>query len=153
MPRAPRSPCRQPGCKELVDKPSYCEAHRKARNRQYSQDRRNAGDEHQAFYTSSRWRKLRAWHLREHPLCCECERRGRTVIATIVDHITLIKQGGAPLERTNLQSLCGPCHSRKSALEGSRWGVGGIEFLGPGGPTSVCGRFCVHPRNEGGGYQ
>ncbi len=122
MPIKPKLPCRQPGCPALVDRGGYCEKHRKASNNRYNKDRRADPSRSDAFYSSAVWRRLRAAHLSEYPLCVECEAKGRTVAATIVDHKTPIKQGGAPLDPENLQSLCNPCHSRKSALEGSRWG-------------------------------
>ncbi|WP_126974649.1 HNH endonuclease [Frigidibacter oleivorans] len=53
------------------------------------------------------WRKLRARHLRSHPLCAFCG-----APATDVDH--RIPRSVAPerrLDPTNLQSLCTSCHS------------------------------------------
>ncbi|MDQ3583071.1 MAG: HNH endonuclease [Pseudomonadota bacterium] len=49
------------------------------------------------------------------------DREGRRITATLVDHIQPIRQGGNRAARDNLQALCGSCHSRKSASEGSRW--------------------------------
>jgi 5-methylcytosine-specific restriction enzyme A len=37
-----------------------------------------------------------------------------------VDHIVELKDGGAPLERSNLWLLCGSHHTRKSAAERAR---------------------------------
>ncbi|WP_295941636.1 HNH endonuclease signature motif containing protein [uncultured Alistipes sp.] len=51
------------------------------------------------------------------PLCEECQRRGITTLAQVVDHIVPINRGGAKLDMANLQSLCHPCHNRKSGLE------------------------------------
>lgn len=69
------------------------------------------------FYQSRPWRRLREVKLQRDPLCEECLRRGRTIPATVVDHITPINKGEAPLDLSNLQSLCYPCHSRKSATD------------------------------------
>ena len=33
-----------------------------------------------------KWQQARAGYLRKHPLCVECQSRGRTVAATVVDH-------------------------------------------------------------------
>lgn len=51
------------------------------------------------------------------PLCEECQRRGITTLAQVVDHIVPINRGGAKLDMANLQSLCHPCHNRKSGIE------------------------------------
>jgi 5-methylcytosine-specific restriction protein A len=37
--------------------------------------------------------------------------------AKVVDHILPIKKGGERFERSNLQSLCVPCHNAKTASE------------------------------------
>jgi 5-methylcytosine-specific restriction enzyme A len=46
-----------------------------------------------------------------------CASAGRTVAATIVDHVKPIKDGGARLLWSNLQSLCAGCCNRKTAEE------------------------------------
>lgn len=64
------------------------------------------------------WRKLRAQHLDEHPLCLFCEEKGLVVAAEEVDHIEPIER--APdrrLDPTNLRSLCKPCHSARTARD------------------------------------
>ncbi|MDO9711988.1 HNH endonuclease [Paracraurococcus lichenis] len=64
------------------------------------------------------WQKLRAAHLALHPLCEHCLLEGKLIEANEVDHIEPVK--AAPhrrLDPTNLQSLCKPCHSRKTAAE------------------------------------
>jgi 5-methylcytosine-specific restriction protein A len=61
------------------------------------------------------WRELRDAHLAEEPLCRDCRRRGIERQAQMVDHIQSIRQ--APerrLDPSNLQSLCWPCHNRKT---------------------------------------
>ncbi|ABV26564.1 HNH endonuclease [Xanthomonas phage Xop411] len=69
-------------------------------------------------YTSSRWRKLRAVFLREHPLCCYCEAEGKTTAATVVDHC-IPHRGDADLfwDEANLQPLCQHCHSSSKQKE------------------------------------
>ena len=65
------------------------------------------------------WRRLRESVLRDDPLCAECKRAGRVVQARLVDHI----DGDATNnERTNLQGLCWPCHSAKTAREDGGFG-------------------------------
>ena len=65
---------------------------------------------------------VRKQKLTSSPFCEECYKNGTIIKATMVDHIVPIKQGGAPLDMDNLQSLCWSCHSRKSIEEGSRFG-------------------------------
>lgn len=64
------------------------------------------------------WRKLRDAHIQANPICKHCIAEGILTPATEVDHIVPVKI--APerrLDPTNLQSLCKPCHSRKTAFE------------------------------------
>lgn len=74
------------------------------------------------FYHSREWRHLRQNFLIWHPFCEECWKNGKLTKASIVDHIVPIKQGGPALDENNLQALCVSCHSRKSVIEGSRYG-------------------------------
>src|SRR5689334_483738 len=64
--------------------------------------------------------------LAEHPLCvkCKAETPQRVTVATEVDHIIPLIEGGAD-DETNLQSLCTPHHQEKSGEEArGRGGVG-----------------------------
>jgi len=75
------------------------------------------------FYWRKAWRKLRALHLVEQPLCQECKRNNVLTMADMVDHVRPINpvdpydlQGGNyphPLGKSNLQSLCNTCHAKK----------------------------------------
>jgi len=70
---------------------------------------------------NSRWQKARATYLRSHPFCTECEKQGRTVPATVVDHIEP-HRGDQELfwDKDNWQPLCKRCHdSHKQRLEKS----------------------------------
>ena len=60
------------------------------------------------------WRRFRAWYLAQNPLCVECSPLGA---ATEVDHIVPIEDGGAMYDEANLQGLCKPHHSRKTARD------------------------------------
>jgi 5-methylcytosine-specific restriction protein A len=69
----------------------------------------------------SRWRKVRACYLAEHPLCASCLGDGRLTAATVVDHV--IAHGGDRQlfwDRNNWQALCKGCHDRKTGRDG-RW--------------------------------
>jgi 5-methylcytosine-specific restriction protein A len=72
------------------------------------------------FYSSARWRAMRAQHLRSEPLCRECRKSDRLVPAAVVDHIIPLARDGERLDDVNLQSLCLSCHSRKTNAEGGR---------------------------------
>ncbi len=119
MPYKPKKPCAYPGCPELTHE-RYCEKHKRVVDKQYNRHGRDRDT--QTFYESPAWRRLRRIKLQAQPLCEECLRENKTVKATMVDHIVPIKQGGAALDLSNLQSLCGSCHSKKSIKEGSRFG-------------------------------
>lgn len=58
------------------------------------------------------WQKFRLKFLQLNPLCVYCQRKGLTVEATVVDHITP-HRGDMVLfwKNGNHQSLCQSCHS------------------------------------------
>ena len=68
---------------------------------------------------SAAWRRLRAAVLDAEPLCRECAKAGRTTAASCVDHIDGDSHNN---DTSNLQPLCSPCHSRKTAREDGGWG-------------------------------
>jgi len=58
------------------------------------------------------WQKARAAFLVRYPLCAQCERMGRTTVATVVDHVTPHRGDRALFwDSGNWQSLCASCHS------------------------------------------
>jgi 5-methylcytosine-specific restriction protein A len=65
-----------------------------------------------SFYKSPEWRKLVASIKRERG--CKCERCGSTR-RVIADHIVELKDGGAPLDRSNIELLCHAHHQQKTA--------------------------------------
>lgn len=73
-----------------------------------------------------RWKSARAVFLRANPLCVECTRRGLTVLAAVVDHVTP-HRGDMSLfwDSNNWQSLCKTCHSswKQAAEHGNVRGV------------------------------
>lgn len=63
------------------------------------------------------WRRTRDRILaRDGGLCVPCRTADRITVATEVDHITPLAQGGAESDE-NLQSICLPCHQAKTARE------------------------------------
>lgn len=77
------------------------------------------GTAHERGY-GYRWQQARAVFIKKNPLCAECEKRDRIVPATVVDHI-IPHKGNKKLfwDWSNWQSLCKPCHDRKTMQEGS----------------------------------
>jgi len=116
MPRSAPTPCRYPGCAEVVAVPGYCDGHRPLIHRDYGRARRGF-DAEVGFYQSKDWRVLRAAVLRESPLCVVCKAKERLIAAGVVDHVVPLKDGGARFDRDNLQPLCVSCHNRKTARE------------------------------------
>ena len=119
MPHSPKKPCRHPGCPELTNE-TFCEKHKKESNKIYNQYKRD--ELSRTFYRTPRWIETRKRKLQISPFCEECYKRGTVVTGKIVDHIIPIKDGGEPYDMNNLQTLCWSCHSRKSVIEGSRFG-------------------------------
>lgn len=77
---------------------------------------RHAGTSAERGY-GAEWRKLRTVVLaRDNHLCQECQRNGKLMPATEVDHVTPKAKGGTD-DIANLQGLCSPCHIEKTARE------------------------------------
>lgn len=63
---------------------------------------------------NSRWRRLRAWWLANHPLCAVCG-----AVADTVDHIDGTDYAVQRYDPTMLRSLCTACHRIRTARQGS----------------------------------
>ena len=115
-------PCAEIGCPLRV--PSgrrRCDACQRKRNAAYEATRPGTS---KRGYSLASWRRLRLAVLMEENFCRHCANNGRTVAATDVDHINGHDgpESVAFWDRENLQALCHPCHSRKTAKEkGGRW--------------------------------
>lgn len=75
-----------------------------------------------------RQRRLR----RSNGLCEHCLAKGRTVLATVVDHILPLALGG-PDTDANTRNLCDPCHAEATAAQFGherRAGRGGCDAAG-----------------------
>lgn len=68
-------------------------------------------------YTHRRWRKRRADQLAREPLCCYCQRKGITRLATVADHIEPHRGDEQAFWQGALQSLCQWCHSAEKQRE------------------------------------
>ena len=67
------------------------------------------------FYSSAAWIALRDRVRRE--ARGRCQVQGCTQRGAIVDHIVELKDGGAPLARSNLMLMCASHHAAKTAAE------------------------------------
>ena len=114
MPVKPTRPCRHPGCRTLT-REAYCPQHKPKR----TNDRSEEAKSWRWMYATDAWRDdLRPQQLLEQPFCAECRRRGLRVRATDVDHVVDHKGDWSLFtDRSNLQSLCDSCHSRKTAAD------------------------------------
>lgn len=112
----PKRPCAQPGCSDLVAR-GYCTTHQRGRTEQRTAYRGTAAQQGYGYA----WQQLRLRVLHDEPYCRHCLADGRAVPATDVDHITPREQGGTD-DRSNLQPLCHPHHSRKTARDDGGFG-------------------------------
>lgn len=143
MAKLPFRRCIAPGCAALVAPPANrCPLHPapvSARADRAAYHRANG-----YFYSSSRWRKVRSRFLRAHPICSG-HPSACSELASVVDHIKPISEGGAKLAWANLQALCSSCHGRKTAAEQAGSGQGGANLSGgksllPSVQLKKCGR-------------
>jgi 5-methylcytosine-specific restriction protein A len=114
MPVRAKSPCRNSGCRTLLDKPGFCDQHRREVFRAQKQVVTEDYKERNRFYQRKEWKSVRTLQLQLEPLCRSCRRAGKLVAAMVVDHIVAIADGGGELDPENLQSLCKPCHNAKT---------------------------------------
>lgn len=65
-----------------------------------------------------RLQEYRAQWFCKHPLCAECERNGKVRLATQLDHIVALDNGGTDFDQPgNRQGLCDDCHEVKTARD------------------------------------
>ena len=120
MPLRPQKPCNAQGCNSLTRNPRYCDDHAHLlKSSAWAKPRESSTKRHYNY----KWQQARAGWLVKHPLCRCCEQAGKVVAATDVDHI-IPHKGDMTLfwDRGNWQSLCGPCHSSKTASEDGGFG-------------------------------
>lgn len=69
----------------------------------------------------ARWQKVRKRYARRNPLCEPCRAEGRAVPLDVVDHVVPLAAGGARLDPRNLQSMCNPCHGKKTEADRQKY--------------------------------
>ena len=80
--------------------------------------------------STRRWRRLRDRKLTADPLC---QWPGCRVLATEVDHLVNLAEGGARYDWSNLQSLCSDHHEVKTQAEAARARAAGAAASRPVG--------------------
>jgi 5-methylcytosine-specific restriction protein A len=117
MPKKAPTPCRHPGCAQVVDRSGYCDEHKRDAIGWRSDAQR--GNRHERGY-GSEWTRIRVRILkRDCGLCQPCLHTGAVTRASTVDHIVPKSENGTD-DDDNLQAICDPCHSAKTALEAAR---------------------------------
>ena len=120
MPTRPRNVCLG-GCAALAVKGRrYCRAcagrvddeHDEARARH---DERRGSARDRGY--DAAWDRLSKYVRQQEPVCRRC----RNAVATLVDHVVPLRQGGARLDEANLQPLCVSCHAAKTAEDARRF--------------------------------
>lgn len=105
--------CAEDGCPETATDRGRCRHHHLVRSR--GKEKRRS----RPIGYNAAWRRLSARYRREHPTCEKCG----GAPAEHVDHIDgLGPAGPRGHDPTNLQALCRPCHSRKTALRDGGFG-------------------------------
>lgn len=64
--------------------------------------------------------RIRADWFSDHPLCCLCELKGKIRLATELDHVVALSNGGEDFDcddGKNRQGLCEDCHHEKSLAD------------------------------------
>ena len=120
MPSRAPTACRRPGCAGLV-RGGVCSRCGDLRRQSAAEHDERRGSARERGY-DARWERVRRMHLAAEPLCRMCHEAGRVTPAVLVDHITPIRDGGAILDDSNLQSLCRACHDTKTAEDVRRRG-------------------------------
>src|SRR5574344_375968 len=73
-------------------------------------------------YHTHRWTRLSRAFRRQHPLCAECQRKGRIAEAEVTDHIIPPWVEGVDFwDASNWQPLCRRCNLAKGARDRVKW--------------------------------
>jgi len=119
MPHKALTPCSQPGCPFATDE-RYCTKHKKRVRTQYNKHHRS---KHSTLYNTQHWRRARKSYLYDQPLCVDCDKENKIVLANVVDH-KIPHDGNMVLfwDVSNWQSLCTSCHNRKTVTHDGGFG-------------------------------
>ena len=119
MPTRAAGPCRHPGCKAVATTGKHCDAHQADADHRKKFERWRGSPASRGYGRD--WQKVRQEVLeRDHYTCQDCLRHGRVVLATEVHHeVRVASDPSRRLDKTNLRSLCKPCHSAITATRDS----------------------------------
>lgn len=82
------------------------------------------------WYKTARWQRRRLAQLTKHPLCALCAPLAVVTPATVADHCIPHRGSEHRFWYGELQSLCGPCHSRVKQSEEARGYLSDVGFDG-----------------------
>ncbi len=99
--------CQWPGCPETLDGGHYCDEHRRKNVIPKVSDKR--------YHTASWSATRKAVFTRDGYICQMCRKLVGNE-SPHCDHIIPVSQGGTD-DEDNLQTLCQPCHNRKTMEE------------------------------------
>jgi len=111
-----RKICNKHGFYNAIENTS-CPKCKKANNKTYDKTMRSK--DRAKIYNSKKWKDVRVKALvRDELMCVMCRAKGIDAKAEEVDHILELQDRlDLAFELDNLQSLCKPCHSKKTKLE------------------------------------
>lgn len=103
----------------ILTREKYCEEHLSEATENVKRYNKARDKESISFYNSKAWKRVRYQALvRDNHLCVHCYAQERFTPAEMVDHIIEVKDNpNLKLSLENLQSLCNPCHNRKTSSE------------------------------------
>ena len=112
MPRSPKKECRETFCKERQLSNGYCEQHK---DKAVGWFKTSTKSRHQRGYGND-WYRIRNAKIKMNPLCEYCKEDDVYTVATEVDHVVALANGGTH-SMDNLKSSCKECHKIKTAQD------------------------------------
>lgn len=119
MPVQPLSPCRHPGCTQLLPRPGYCAEHTRHSGKALYDSTRRKQDPALAYAarirSSADWQKLRALHRKLEPWCRDpFGEHGERLQPNQQSHhiMPLATHPELGLALENLAATCAVCHAR-----------------------------------------
>ena len=105
MANKPKVACKFPGCPNIIPSgTTYCEDHKHLMYKDRPSGQERGYD--------AQWKKVRALYIKQHPLCEECLKNSKTVLATKVHHIIPAINKDTRYDFSNLMALCDKCHGK-----------------------------------------
>lgn len=83
------------------------------RSRKYTQGAIDPTSGRVTRIAGDRWTRIRRGLLQAQPLCVRCSEKGLVALATEIDHVIALVNGGDN-SAENLMPLCSDCHDEKT---------------------------------------